>query len=292
MPITNPPTGGTVETAVQIARKLETLTGSDKFDAEALKNNTLPIATDSVLGSVKISDGIQVDNSGNITIKVGSGIKIDASKNVVIDAPNIDVTTLNKADTLVSSVYQDALNATSTLATLANATKGSWWNVAETITISGTVFAVGDQLWCRANVTGTPANLTNFVRVPASVAVATNTTFGTVKYSNLEPLEAQLIGSAGTSQFVSREDHVHPKSEFLILTWNLASSYLPNETVRRSNLYWKANGIIPANTQFAEGTTGATWQAMKFPVRHDSTLVVGSFGIDATGIYFEDGLTL
>jgi hypothetical protein len=54
MPITNPSTGGAVETAAQIARKLETLTGTDKFDAGALKNNTPPIATDSVLGVLKL----------------------------------------------------------------------------------------------------------------------------------------------------------------------------------------------------------------------------------------------
>jgi hypothetical protein len=199
---------------------------------------------------------------------------------------------LNKADTLVSSVYQDALNATSTLATLTNATKGSWWNVAVAVTISGTAFAVGDQLWCRVNVTGIPANLTNFVRVPASVAIATNTTFGTVKYSNTLPLKSSTTPAIGVSQFVSREDHVHPKENFSIQPWALANAYSSGDIVTNNNLYWKANANIVSNTAFTEGTTGSTWQVMKFPVRHDSTLVVGSFGIDATGIYFEDGLTI
>jgi hypothetical protein len=294
MPITNPSTGGGVETATQIARKLETLTGADKFDAKYLKNNTstLPIATTAIVGGVMVSDGLQADVNGALSVKVASGVKLDASKNIIIDAINIDVTTLNKADTLVSSIYQDALNITSTLVTLTNATKGSWWNVAAAVTISGTAFGVGDQLWCRTTTTGIPTDLVNFVRVPASVAIATTTTFGTVKFSNLTPLKSAYTPLVGTSQFVSREDHVHPREEFNILPHNQANSYLANEITSKNNLYWKANANIPSSTVFAEGVTGATWKLFTFPVRHDITLAVGRFGIDNTGIYFEDGLTL
>jgi hypothetical protein len=119
------------------------------------------------------------------------------------------VTTFLKADLLVSGIYKGGLNASSTLSTLSNAVKGNWWNVSANVTISGTAFLVGDQLWCSTTVTGVPADLTNFVRVPSTSAQATTTAFGTVKMGSATPLVSG-IASAGASLAMAREDHVHP----------------------------------------------------------------------------------
>ena len=181
--------------------------------------NTNAIATATLAGMIKPVDGLAVTTDGSTSVKVGYGLKFDGSKNLAVDPPNIDVTTFLKADLLVSGIYKGGLNGSSTLSTLANAVKGNWWNVSSAVTISGTAFAVGDQLWCSTTVTGVPADLTNFVRVPSTSAQATTTTFGTVKMGSITPA-ADAIAAVGSSLAMAREDHVHPITPDVTTTVN------------------------------------------------------------------------
>lgn len=158
-------------------------------------------ASPTVPGAVKPAGGLAVSADGTLSVKTGAGLTLDANKNIVVDPAGIDVTKLNKADSLVSGVYQGGLNGSSSFATLANAQKGNWWNVSAAVTIGGTAFTVGDQLWCSANVAGTPTNLNNFVRVPATMAQATTAVAGVVQ------LAGDLAGSA-TAPSVKKIDGV------------------------------------------------------------------------------------
>lgn len=141
-------------------------------------------------GIDKVGDGLEII-SGIASVKPSVDFKFNAASRALELNPNaIDINLFKNADTFSSGVYKDGLNASSTLATLANSVKGEWWNVAAQVTISGTVFNVGDQLWCRANTVGTPANLNNFVRVPSTMGQATNTATGAIK------LAGDLSGTA------------------------------------------------------------------------------------------------
>ena len=42
-------------------------------------------------------------------------------------------------------------------------------------------------------------------------------------------------------------------------TWVLSNAYTKGDRVTKDGLDYVANDDIPANTDFAEGTTGATW---------------------------------
>lgn len=200
--------------------------------------NTNAIATPTLAGMIKPVDGLAVVADGSTSVKVGYGLKFDASKNVAVDPPNIDVTTFNKADLLVSGIYKGGLDGSSTLTTLANAVKGNWWNVSAAVTISGTAFAVGDQLWCSATIVGAPANLTNFVRVPSTSAQATATAFGTVKMGSATPI-VDGTASVGSSLAMAREDHVHPVTPDVTTTVN--GLMLATDKV-------KLNGFSPLST--------------------------------------------
>lgn len=200
--------------------------------------NTNAIATPTLAGMIKTVDGLAVTADGSTSVKAGYGLKFDGSKTLAVDPPNIDVTTFLKADLLVSGIYKGGLDGSSTLSTLANAVKGNWWNVSAAVTISGTVFAVGDQLWCSATVAGIPANLTSFVRVPSTSAQATTTAFGTVKMGSLTPV-ANGTASVGSSLAMAREDHAHPVTPDVTITVN--GLMLATDKV-------KLNGFSPLST--------------------------------------------
>jgi hypothetical protein len=157
-----------------------TLDGSGKVPTSQLPIQETPIATTTVAGIVIPSTGLSVDGSGNTAVRIGNGLQFDNGV-VTVDEAEIDVTKLQNADTLVSGVYQGALDGTSTLVTLTNAQRGNWWNVSAAVTIGGQAFGVGDQLWCKAAVTGVPINLTDFSRVPATMANASPTVAGIVQ---------------------------------------------------------------------------------------------------------------
>ncbi len=125
-------------------------------------------ATDTDLGVVIVGEGLAVDTNGVVSVNTGTGLQIDEDGKVAVDEGGIDVTKTMNASLLVSGVYVGALNASSSLSTLSNAQRGNWWNVSAAVTISGTLFSVGDQLWCTTNTTGTPTDLTNFVRIAAA----------------------------------------------------------------------------------------------------------------------------
>lgn len=62
--------------------------------------------------------------------------------------------------------------------------------------------------------------------------------------------------------------------------WTLASSYAATNIVVYKNTLYQANGAIPANTAFAEGTTGATWKligAYNAPQFNPAILLFGAF---------------
>lgn len=244
-------------------------------------------ATGSTPGAVKPADGLSVQPDGTLTVKTGTGLKLDANKNVVIDPATVDVTQLNKADTLVSGIYQGGLSATSSFATLANAQKGNWWNVSAAVTIGGQAFGVGDQLWCGTNVTGTPTNLNNFVRVPATMAQATATEAGIVQ------LTGDLGGSA-TTPLVKKIDGVSLPSaapvagQFLKATSGTATTWeTPAAGVTLSD-------TAPANSLSTASAGTATSAARQDHVHrhpdslHNGTRKVAQF---TTGDYWMESVT-
>lgn len=243
----------------------------------AIRANVSAIASSTQLGQVKPTDGLSIDSSGTLTTKLGTGLAYDGAKAVTINPAQIDVTTLNKADTLVNGIYKGGLNATSTLATLTNAVKGNWWNVSAAVTISGTAFGVGDQLWCQTAVTGVPVDLTNFTRVPATMAQATTTATGTVQLAGdfggtatapkvLKINGVTISGTPAAGQVPLATSATNAAWSTLAGNVILASyagtnAFAKNEIVIGADgCVYTANAAIPANTAFATGISGATFK--------------------------------
>jgi hypothetical protein len=177
-------------------------------------NFTLQPPTSSVLGGVKSGgNGVTIDTSGLISIKNGTGLKFDASGNLVPDTSAIDVTQLKNYSMLSLGSPKGFFDSSATLATFADAQKGSFWIYSGTsATTIGTVsFSTNDQLWAKSTIVGSPTDLTtNFVKVPYTLVQATTTTAGAVKLGSATPLMDSSTASVGTSTAMSREDHVHP----------------------------------------------------------------------------------
>lgn len=217
----------------------------------SIRANVSAIASSTQLGQVKPTDGLSIDSSGTLTTKLGTGLAYDGTKAITINPAQIDVTTLNKADTLVNGIYKGGLNATSTLATLTNAVKGNWWNVSAAVTISGTAFGVGDQLWCQTAVTGVPVDLTNFTRVPATMAQATTTATGTIQLAGdlggtaAAPIVSKMGGATVPASSPTASGQYHRSSSTSATAWSsIQASDLPAASSSTQGAV-KVGGVTP-----------------------------------------------
>ncbi len=231
----------------------------------AINPNTNAIATSSTVGMVKVGNGLSVAVDGNVTVKPGLGIYLDGSGQTAVDAANLDVTTLKNASSLVNGIYKGQINGSSTLSTLTDAVRGNWWICTAAVTISGQSFAVGDQLWCFANVSGVPADLSNFNKVPNTTSNATTTTAGIAMIGTTLPLDVRNTTDAGTSTAWARSDHQHalgtttnissPSGSSLIVNAASAPGYL--RTGNTTRVEWSDTAFYPSSGQTIDiGKTG------------------------------------
>ena len=99
--------------------------------------------------------------------------------------------------------------------------------------------------------------LTQSLRLRGSWNPNTNVILG-------DPLNPQVVGGSVTINTFSKT-LAYAKDDFVFYapfqpTWVLSNAYTKGDRVTKDGLDYVANDDIPANTDFAEGTTGATWQ--------------------------------
>ena len=99
--------------------------------------------------------------------------------------------------------------------------------------------------------------LTQSLRLRGSWNPNTNVILG-------DPLNPQVVGGSVTINIFSKT-LAYAKDDFVFYapfqpTWVLSNAYTKGDRVTKDGLDYVANDDIPANTDFAEGTTGATWQ--------------------------------
>jgi hypothetical protein len=250
-------------------------------------NFTLQPPTSSVLGGVKSGgNGVTIDTSGLISIKNGTGLKFDASGNLVPDTSAIDVTQLKNYSMLSLGSPKGFFDSSATLATFADAQKGSFWIYSGTsATTIGTVsFSTNDQLWAKSTIVGSPTDLTtNFVKVPYTLVQASPTAAGAVKISSTTPLMNSTTPSAGSSDACSRSDHVHPSdstkvNKVPITTTNGIAIYNNNVGDLKDSAKLLPTGNIV-------GTTDA--QTLTNKTLSDSTTVINNATDVTKGVKFD-----
>lgn len=239
--------------------------------------NLSTVATASLAGVVKPSDGMSVTADGTIAVKLSTGLKFDASKNLLADESNINALNLLNSNLLSTGVPKGGFNDTATLATFSNGVLGNWWVFGGTngFTLGGQTFNSGDQLWVRIAFSGSPADLTtNFVKVASTIGQASATVFGTVKLGALAPLAPANAAAIGTSQSVSREDHAH---------------LLPDVLVGATATVVGTKGLVPApaigNVEMLLTGSGAwknTLRTLSVTVDNKTDPTLSRFGILAT----------
>jgi hypothetical protein len=250
-------------------------------------NFTLQPPTSTTLGGVKSGgNGLTIDTSGLASINNGIGLKFDLTGKLVPDESAIDITQLKNYSTLSIGSPQGFIDGSTTLATFANAQKGSFWICSSTTTITiGTIqLSCNDQLWCKTTVTGTPTELsTNFVKVPYTLVQASPTAAGAVKISSTTPLMNSTTPSAGSSDACSRSDHVHPSdstkvNKVPITTTNGIAIYNNNVGDLKDSAKLLPSGNIV-------GTTDA--QTLTNKTLSDSTTVINNATDVTKGVKFD-----
>ena len=99
--------------------------------------------------------------------------------------------------------------------------------------------------------------LTQSLRLRGSWNPNTNVILG-------DPLNPQVVGGSVTINIFSKT-LAYAKDDFVFYapfqpTWVLSNAYTKGDRVTKDGLNYVANDDIQVNTDFAEGTTGATWQ--------------------------------
>lgn len=105
--------------------------------------------------------------------------KVARSLEQLTDAEALDVFKLKNVGLLSKGNYRGELPTT--LADLANSSKGDWWKASAPKTLGGTNFAIGDELYCINNTVMSPSDLTNFsvvVNVSQLMSASTATVNG------------------------------------------------------------------------------------------------------------------
>lgn len=129
------------------------LTDDTYFETEP---STVSTASSSNTGVVKIGAGLTVTADGTIQPKVGVGVKLDSDGFLVADEEKINVLNLKNIGQLDKGNPRGPM--ASSVSSYADAKKGDWWHADSTITLLGKTFSTGDELYCLADITGTPTS--------------------------------------------------------------------------------------------------------------------------------------
>lgn len=250
-------------------------------------NFILKAPTTVELGGVKAGgNGITIDIAGLISLKNGVGLKFDASGNVIPDESNIDVTKLKNYSLISLASPMGFIDSSTTLATFTDSKKGNFWicSSATAVTLGGVTLNANDQLWCKTEVTGAPANLTsNFVKVPYTLVQATTTTAGAVKLGNATPLMNSTTAVIGTSDAMARQDHVHPSDTSKV-------DKLATTTTNGIAIYSNTTGTLGDSTKtLPTGTIVGTsdTQTLTNKTLQDSTTVIKNVADNTKGLKFD-----
>ena len=240
----------------------------------AKDTNVLPIATASSTGVVKVGNGISVQADGTVAVKVGAGIKLDALNNVSTDNANIDVFSLKNVGLLNKGNYIGDVPASAT--GLTDAVKGDWWKASSAKTLLGTSFAIGDELYCVANQTGTPATLANFLRVPNTQAIMIGATAGAAGSTGQVPAPA----SGSQNNFLKGDATFSPLKQLsgvdIFGTGDISSSFNPLSLGNRGSgaVCTDAQLILATHIIIAQSTSGQTLSLPTSPTyRREITVV-------------------
>jgi hypothetical protein len=256
------------------------LTDSTKW---AVEKNLIGIATTTVVGTVKVGDGLKIDGGGKLDADLGVGLKLDDTKKIVPDVANIDVMSLKNAGLLNKGNYRG--DVPTAMSGLTASLKGDWWKASTSKTLSGVSFASGDELYCVTDTPTLPATLANFAKVNANTAVmiGTNGILPGQSGSVPTPLATDRMKFLrGDAQWI---DIASLQSKVILQKHNAAAKYDQDEIVEVLNKgVFRANNIIDgtsASVAFIEGSGVNQWTKVEAePVVTGATAtVVGKKGL-------------